>query len=78
MSAEAFVHLCRSLDIGRHYQDHVRSQLQAERAPGLLVEAIMEEALSANLELAATVARIKGEIDEQTYKRISHVVGPAP
>ncbi|MCE7761714.1 hypothetical protein GQL56_03570 [Pseudomonas putida] len=78
LSAEAFVHLCRSLDIGRHYQDHVRSQLQAERAPGLLVEAIMEEALSANLELAATVARIKGEIDEQTYKRISHVVGPAP
>ncbi|WEK29205.1 MAG: NEL-type E3 ubiquitin ligase domain-containing protein [Candidatus Pseudomonas phytovorans] len=78
LSAEVFVSLCRSLDIGRHYQSHLRSQLEAENKPGFLVDAIMEEALSANLELAATVARIKGEIDEQTYQRINRVVGTSP
>ncbi|WP_426808898.1 NEL-type E3 ubiquitin ligase domain-containing protein [Pseudomonas sp. WOUb67] len=76
LNAEGFVQLCRSLDIGRHYQDHLRSQLEGEERPGLAVEAIMEETLSANLELAATVARIKGEIDEHTYQRIKRVVGP--
>ncbi|WP_043202055.1 NEL-type E3 ubiquitin ligase domain-containing protein [Pseudomonas putida] len=78
VSAEVFVHLCRSLDIGRHYQSHLRSQLEAERMPGLAVEAIVEEALSANLEVAAVVARVKGEIDELTYQRINRIVNTAP
>jgi hypothetical protein len=70
ISAEAFVGLCRDIDIGRHYQSHLQSQLQGE---GMAVESLLEEASSANLELAAIVARIKGEIDEQTYQRISQV-----
>jgi len=81
LSVEVFAQLCRSLDIGRHYQRHLQSQLQTESMAGMQVEAIMEEALSARLELDAVVARVKGEIDELTYQRIRHVVeaasGPA-
>ncbi|CAI3800088.1 hypothetical protein GLGCALEP_02400 [Pseudomonas sp. MM221] len=43
----------------------------------LVVEAILEEAWSANLEAAAVVARVKDEIDEQAYQRITRVVNTA-
>ncbi|EKT4529251.1 hypothetical protein QEM33_001817 [Pseudomonas putida] len=74
LSAQAFVRLCRDLDIGRRYQSHLQAKLEGE---GVAVESTLEEAMSANLALAAIAARIKGEIDEQTCQWINQVVGTA-
>ncbi|MFV3288604.1 NEL-type E3 ubiquitin ligase domain-containing protein [Pseudomonas sp. NY11955] len=73
MSVEVFVDLCRRLDIGRRYQNHLKSHLEGE-----VMTECMEEASSANLEVAAILARTKGEIDEQTHQRIARVVSAAP
>ncbi|WP_267273821.1 NEL-type E3 ubiquitin ligase domain-containing protein [Pseudomonas putida] len=72
LSAQAFVRLCRDLDIGRRYQSHLQAKLEGE---GAAVESTLEDAMSANLALAAIAARIKGEIDEQTCQWITQVVG---
>lgn len=73
LSVKAFVELCRRLDIGRQYQNHLKLHLEGE-----VITEVMEEASSANLDAAAILARTKGEIDEQTYQRIARIVNAAP
>lgn len=73
MSPVRFAEICRSLDLGQQYQNHLKSHLLDEAA-GPAVATAMEQALRINLEVAAVVARARNEIDQATFQPILHLL----
>lgn len=59
----AFAGLCRSLDVGALYQQHLKQVLFADDSRRRSVNAILEEAWRTNLLAAAQLARLKGEVE---------------
>jgi len=66
VSAAEFAQACRELDLGRHYQDHLESVLDSAQDHALL-RSKKKTVLRDLMRVDATIARIKGDIDEQGY-----------
>jgi len=77
MAPERLAELCRTLDLGTQYQNHLKSQLQ-DGATGQAVAAAMEQALRINLEVSAVVARARNEIDQATFQPILNMLAEQP
>lgn len=74
-----FASLCRSLDIGGQYQQHLKSILLPENAEArqtLQQGAVANE--KAAFEVAALIARLKGDISDHTYGKLRQVVEGRP
>jgi hypothetical protein len=85
LKAEAFVLLCRNLDIGEQYQAYLRTRL-GRLIPGLAERdteqaaqpELLRESIAASMEVAVRLARVRGAIDETTYLRLLPWVSPQP
>jgi hypothetical protein len=74
ISLPKFASLCRSLNIGEHYQQHLKSILfppseQAQRA--LQQDSIASD--KAAFHVAALIARLKGDISDQAYNSLGGI-----
>lgn len=78
LSLQSFMALCRSLDIGAQYQQHLRSVLPATGAAGKNIEALLEEGARANLDAAVRLAALRGDIDQRSYFQFLPVMANAP
>jgi len=67
LSPQAYVALCRSVDVGGRYQRHLESILLGPGDKGKQVETLLEGSARANLEADVRLAVLKGEIDERLY-----------
>jgi Leucine-rich repeat (LRR) protein len=67
LSPQAYVALCRSVDVGGRYQRHLESILLVPGVKGKQVETLLEDSARANLEADVRLAVLKGEIDERLY-----------
>ncbi|SMF30557.1 MULTISPECIES: leucine-rich repeat domain-containing protein [unclassified Pseudomonas] len=67
LSPQAYVALCRSVDVGGRYQHHLESILLGPGEKSKRVEALLEDSARANLEADVRLAVLKGEIDERVY-----------
>jgi len=77
LSPDAYIALCRSVDVGGQYQRHLESILLAPGDEGTRVAALLEEGARANLEADVRLAAIKGEIDERTYLQCLPIISKA-
>lgn len=71
LAPRRFAELCRQLDLGKQYQAYLNARLQG-------LEAALEEALRANLEVAVRLARAKGTLSQDNYLRLLRVIATQP
>ncbi|MFK8330535.1 dermonecrotic toxin domain-containing protein [Pseudomonas sp. BJa5] len=76
VSAAEFAQACRELDLGRHYQEHLKSVLDSAQDQALL-RSKKKTVLRDLLRVDATIARIKGDIDEQGYTLLAALLRQA-
>jgi len=74
ISPDAFMKLCRTLDLGGQYQAHLRAHLTPDGEAGQQVEALMEEGFRANLEAALRLSLVNGEIAPHAYEHCAPLV----
>ncbi|VVM90993.1 hypothetical protein PS645_02777 [Pseudomonas fluorescens] len=75
LTPEKFASLCRTLDIGGQYQNHIKALLQpkdATAALALKARSIASE--KSAFRLAALTARLKGDVSAAAYDRLTRVV----
>lgn len=82
---EQFALLCRELDLGGKYQRVLGARLRPQHSDGTsderacrAVQALFEESLRAQLDVATRLAAIKGEIGPLTYQQMLPVVARRP
>lgn len=85
ISAEAFAALCRSLDLGARYEEHLIEALNPARlstsVPDNAADAVTTDLLYAlrdELNVQAHIARMKGDVDEDAYLMLLALSGPEP
>ncbi|MBA1187638.1 hypothetical protein G7Z99_01075 [Pseudomonas entomophila] len=78
LSAERFATLCRTLDIGGQYQRHIQATLAPAGTAGTAAEQILENAVRTALSAAACLARLRGGLDQDNYRRLLALTAPTP
>lgn len=85
ISAEGFAALCRSLDLGARYEEHVISVLNPRKRNLQVVDAEADAvttdllySLRDELNVQAHIARMKGGVDEGAYQLLLTLSGPEP
>lgn len=75
IAPEAFIKLCRTLDLGRRYRDHILAILQPSdpQARKLLDEQLREHHKQL-LAISTEIAQAKGDIRQDTYQMLQRVV----
>jgi len=85
ISAEGFAALCRSLDLGARYEEHVVRTLNPRmhstqgvdnEADGVTADLLFS--LRDELNVQAHIARMKGGVDDDAYQMLLAVSGPEP
>lgn len=74
---EAFAQLCRELDLGRQYQDHLRSVFEAPTTAGRVREQ-MVTANKDNLRLQTHMARLRSNISDSARATLLEILDGAP
>ncbi|MBC3485871.1 hypothetical protein HU750_09320 [Pseudomonas sp. SWRI50] len=74
----AFAELCRTLDVGKQYQDYLKARYQAPLEEGRRVNRIVEEGHRAALEAAVRLSALKGEINERGYQLFLPLMSSVP
>ena len=76
---EAFAHLCRTLDLGRRYQEHLKAILEPEDAGKrrLIRQSLIASDQQA-LALCAHTALLKGDIQADTQAMVLEVIADRP
>jgi hypothetical protein len=69
---EQFIALCRELDLGARYQQHLREHVLPADSAGLQAQVIASQ--QAALHAAAHLARLRGQIDEATFHLLQRTV----
>ncbi|MDF2488173.1 MAG: leucine-rich repeat-containing protein [Pseudomonas sp.] len=70
LKPERFAHLCRTLDIGGQYQRQIKAVLTPQGAAREGVEQVLEEAFRTALVADACLARLRGGLDQDNYRRL--------
>lgn len=78
LQPRAFAGLCRSLDLGGLYQQHLKGVLFGNDAVRRNNEALLERGWREGLEAAAWLARLKGDIDEHMLAELQKVCAAMP
>ncbi|QBF27004.1 hypothetical protein EXN22_15380 [Pseudomonas tructae] len=76
LAPSAFAQLCRTLDLGQQYQNLVAAQLSAKPAKAQ-AQGLFEASLRSDMAVAVRMARLKDEIDEDSYFQLLPVISPA-
>lgn len=74
---EAFTAVCRKLDLGASYQVLLRLQLMPAATAGAIEQQI-EENLRAQMEVAVRMARLRQQLDEQSYLELLPIFASPP
>ncbi|WP_434558814.1 NEL-type E3 ubiquitin ligase domain-containing protein [Pseudomonas sp. Z4-20] len=76
IAPEAFAQLCRTLDLGRQYQEHIDAIVQpADSEARSRLDRQLRDHHKQQLALCTEVARAKGDISPAAYQMLRHMVG---
>ncbi|WP_162889509.1 NEL-type E3 ubiquitin ligase domain-containing protein [Pseudomonas parafulva] len=81
LQPRAFAGVCRTLDLGGRYQQHLKTVLMEDDARRRASEAVLETGWRTGLEAALWVARLKGDIDESVHTEVQQALAdstPSP
>lgn len=78
LTVQAFMRLCRTLDLGERYQNHLRALFTPPGEAGNTMAALLEEGWRAGLDAAVHLALLKGDISRSTYLKIQPLLEPSP
>ncbi|WP_313741228.1 NEL-type E3 ubiquitin ligase domain-containing protein [Pseudomonas sp.] len=70
----AFAGVCRSLDLGASYQQHLKQVLFADDSRRRQVDAVLELGWRTSMLAAAEVARLQGAVNAQALDRLTNAV----
>ncbi|WP_420233875.1 NEL-type E3 ubiquitin ligase domain-containing protein [Pseudomonas sp. ABY48] len=76
IAAHAFIKLCRELDLGRRYQEHLKAILQPSNAQARNeLDRQLREHHRQSLAISIEIARAKSDIREDTYQMLLQLIG---
>ncbi|WP_312932872.1 NEL-type E3 ubiquitin ligase domain-containing protein [Pseudomonas sp.] len=78
LAPERFAQLCRTLDIGGQYQQHIKTVLRPEDGTLSAVEHTLREAFRTTLVADACLARLRGGLGQDNYRRLLALAAPVP
>ncbi|WP_313739689.1 NEL-type E3 ubiquitin ligase domain-containing protein [Pseudomonas sp.] len=78
LAPERFAQLCRTLDIGGQYQRQIKTVLRPEDGTRDTVEHTLQEAFRTTLVADACLARLRGGLDQDNYRRLLTLAAPVP
>ncbi|WP_459205425.1 NEL-type E3 ubiquitin ligase domain-containing protein [Pseudomonas sp. MLB6B] len=76
LAPERFAQLCRTLDIGGQYQRRIKAVLRPEDGTRDTVEHTLQEAFRTTLAADACLARLRGGLDQDNYRRLAALAAP--
>ncbi|MDD1016425.1 dermonecrotic toxin domain-containing protein [Pseudomonas rubra] len=77
LAPHEFAQLCRTLDLGRQYQALIAAQLTSVQG-STRAQGLFEDSLRSEMAVAVRQARLKDEIDEDSYLQLLPVISPTP
>jgi hypothetical protein len=79
IAPEAFIKLCRKLDLGRQYQKHVKTIVQPDDDQAReRLDSQLREHHKQLLAISIEIAQAKGDIRQDTYRMLQRVVADQP
>ncbi|MGR4975949.1 NEL-type E3 ubiquitin ligase domain-containing protein [Pseudomonas sp. LARHCG127] len=79
IAPEAFIKLCRQLDLGRKYREHLATVLEPnDRQARERLDEQLREHHKQRLTISTEIAQAKGDIRQDTYRMLQRVVGGQP
>ena len=79
IAPEAFIKLCRQLDLGRKYREHLATVLEPnDRQARERLDEQLREHHKQLLTISTEIAQAKGDIRQDTYRMLQRVVGGQP
>ncbi|MFP5426851.1 MAG: NEL-type E3 ubiquitin ligase domain-containing protein [Gammaproteobacteria bacterium] len=76
LTVQAFMRLCRTLDLGQRYQNHLRALFTPPGEAGQAIAALLEEGWRAGLDAALHLALLKGQVSTSTYLKLQPLLAP--